>query len=170
MDFERRRRLVSEINLTALIDIVFHLMVFVMLTTSFVVSESMELSLPSDKAAPATAAAQPSIMRIQIISDGSVLVDNQAMSMEQLNNALVNRVAADPEEMALVRPSKLAATCCSRGSGSITVTVSPACASAMASALPTNPPPAMMTSLSIGRCYHTPVYLPTCTLFAHNAR
>ena len=97
MDFERRRRLVSEINLTALIDIVFHLMVFVMLTTSFVVSESMELSLPSGKATPVTASAPLNIMRIQIISDGSVLVDNQAMNMEQMNAALAARVAADAE-------------------------------------------------------------------------
>lgn len=97
MDFERRRRLVSEINLTALIDIVFHLMVFVMLTTSFVVSESMELSLPSDRAAPSSASASLSIMRIQIVSDGSVLVDNQAMSMAQMNSALTARVAADAE-------------------------------------------------------------------------
>lgn len=97
MDFERRRRLVSEINLTALIDIVFHLMVFVMLTTSFVVSESMELSLPSGKAAPVSASAELNIMRIQIISDGSVLVDNQAMNMEQMNAALAARVAADAE-------------------------------------------------------------------------
>lgn len=97
MDFERRRRLVSEINLTALIDIVFHLMVFVMLTTSFVVSESMELSLPSGKAAPVSASAPLNIMRIQIISDGSVLVDNQAMNMEQMNAALAARVAGDAE-------------------------------------------------------------------------
>ena len=96
MDFERRRRLVSEMNLTALIDIVFHLMVFVMLTTSFVVAESMELSLPSGKSSPTTSAPL-NILRIQIVSDGSVLVNNQAMNMEQMNNALAARVGADPE-------------------------------------------------------------------------
>lgn len=96
MDFERRRRLVSELNLTALIDIVFHLMVFVMLTTSFVVSESMELSLPAGKA-PIGSNASLAIMRIQIISDGSVLVDNQPMSMERMNETLAQRVAADAE-------------------------------------------------------------------------
>ena len=97
MDFERRRRLVQEINLTALIDIVFHLMVFVMLTTTFVVSESMELSLPSGKAPASSAAAAMNILRIQIVSDGSVIVDNQPMNMEQMNDALGSRVAADPE-------------------------------------------------------------------------
>lgn len=95
MDFQRRRRLVQEINLTALIDIVFHLMVFVMLTTTFVVSESMELSLPSAHVGKSSGAAK--VMRIQIASDGSVNTDGQVMNLEQLSSALAVRVAADPD-------------------------------------------------------------------------
>ncbi len=67
MDFERSHRRMNEINLTALIDIVFHLMVFVMLTTTFVVSESMELSLPSGHTKSVTA---ERVMRIHIGADG----------------------------------------------------------------------------------------------------
>lgn len=96
IDFERKSRLVSELNLTALIDIVFHLMVFVMLTTSFVVAESMELSLPSGKTARSTTGPL-TILRIQIVSDGSLLVNNQPMNMEQMNATLANRVGVDPE-------------------------------------------------------------------------
>jgi biopolymer transport protein ExbD len=95
MDFQRTSRRVHEINLTALIDIVFHLMVFVMLTTSFIVSESMELSLPSGKAA--TPAAALHIMRIQISSDNSILVDNQTMNLEQMSGALSVRIASEPD-------------------------------------------------------------------------
>lgn len=96
IDFERRRRLVSEMNLTALIDIVFHLMVFVMLTTSFVVAESMELSLPSGKA-PASASAALNVLRIEIVSDGSVRVNNQPMTMPQMNSVLADRVGDNPD-------------------------------------------------------------------------
>ena len=96
VDFVRRRRLVQEINLTALIDIVFHLMVFVMLTTTFVVSESMELSLPSGKAGKATPG-EAKIMRIQIMSDGTMVVDNASMTADQLNTALAQRIGDDPE-------------------------------------------------------------------------
>jgi biopolymer transport protein ExbD len=95
MEFERTRRRTPEINLTALIDIVFHLMVFVMLTTTFIVSESMELSLPSGKAQHAAANAQ--IMRIVLTSDGGLLVDNQAMNGEGLNQSLVNRLGSSPD-------------------------------------------------------------------------
>lgn len=93
MDFQRTRRRVHELNLTALIDIVFHLMVFVMLTTSFVVSESMELSLPAGK----TGVPQPNVMRLQLASDGSVLLDGQYMHMEQMNDALGARLGAQPD-------------------------------------------------------------------------
>lgn len=96
IDFERRRRLVSEMNLTALIDIVFHLMVFVMLTTSFVVAESMELSLPSGKA-PASTLAALDVLRIEIVSDGTVRVNNQPMTMQQMNSVLANRVGDNPD-------------------------------------------------------------------------
>jgi len=95
MDFQRTSRRVQELNLTALIDIVFHLLVFVMLTTSFVVAESMELSLPSGKSSASVAAG--SVLRIQIASDGSVLVDNQPMNMEQMNEALGARIASNAD-------------------------------------------------------------------------
>jgi biopolymer transport protein ExbD len=95
MDFQRTSRRVHEINLTALIDIVFHLMVFVMLTTSFVVAESMELSLPSGKSSSAPASLN--IMRIKILSDNTMQVDNQPMNAEQMNAALSARIASDAD-------------------------------------------------------------------------
>ena len=94
MDFVRRRRLVQEINLTALIDIVFHLMVFVMLTTSFVVSESMELSLPSGKSQGESVV---KAMRLVLVSDGSIMVDGEKMESAGLNESLVSRLTTDPE-------------------------------------------------------------------------
>ena len=95
MDFERKRRRMHEINLTPLIDIVFHLMIFVMLTTTFVVSESMELSLPSGHSG--ASAGEAKVMRIQIAADNSLLVDNQAMTSEALNTALATRLGAEPD-------------------------------------------------------------------------
>jgi biopolymer transport protein ExbD len=94
MDFERTHRRMNEINLTALIDIVFHLMVFVMLTTTFVVSESMELSLPSGHTKSVTA---ERVMRIHIGADGGLWVDNQPLSNDGLSSALAERLAADPD-------------------------------------------------------------------------
>lgn len=95
MEFERSRKKMQEINLTALIDIVFHLMVFVMLTTTFVVSESMELSLPAGKAAASNSSVQ--VMRIILGADGSLQVNDVALTAEGLNNALINRLGETPD-------------------------------------------------------------------------
>lgn len=95
MDFERPRRPFRELNLTALIDIVFHLMVFVMLTTTFVVSESMELSLPSGKATQP--ASNAPIMRIILWHNGALQADGQTVSSDSLNATLVQRLGNAPE-------------------------------------------------------------------------
>jgi len=99
MDFDRRRRNVQEINLTALIDIVFHLMIFVMLSTSFVVSESMELSLPSSKSASASSnAAADRALRILIAANGELSVDDKTMDKESLSATLLSRLTTNPDE------------------------------------------------------------------------
>ena len=95
-DFERKRRPVQEINLTALIDIVFHLLIFVMFTTTFVVSESMELSLPSGKTKQGAASATQ-IMRIQIAANGGLQVDAAAMNNDGLSAELARRLGDDPD-------------------------------------------------------------------------
>ena len=96
MDFDRPRRRMQEINLTPLIDIVFHLMVFVMLTTTFVVSESMELALPSGHS-KGGGADKGHIMRIEIAANNALVVDNQPMTSDTLNTTLVNRLGDDPD-------------------------------------------------------------------------
>ena len=102
MDFKRSHRPIQEINLTALIDIVFHILVFVMFTTTFVVSESIELSLPSAQTKnPSTGAANVSaskVMHILITQDGMLNVDHQPMNNDGLNSFLVSRLAVNPDE------------------------------------------------------------------------
>jgi biopolymer transport protein ExbD len=94
MNFERSHRRFHELNLTALIDIVFHLMVFVMLTTSFVVSESMELSLPSAKT---QGTGSMPTMRLQLSSGGTVTADGVAYNLDQITQELADRLAQQPD-------------------------------------------------------------------------
>lgn len=96
MEFERRERFARHIDLTALVDIVFHLMVFFMLTTSFAVVQSMELTLPSEaKTTPATT--QMKLMRILIAQGGAVTVDERPMTVDGLQMLLAERIGNDPD-------------------------------------------------------------------------
>lgn len=94
IEFARRSRHVREPDLTPLVDIVFKLVLFFMLTTTFVVSESMELSLPqkgTTKAAPTNA------MRIQITSTGYVTIDGTTVNREAMETTLRDRIGATPD-------------------------------------------------------------------------
>lgn len=98
MEFHRTRKKIQDINLTALIDIVFHLMIFVMLTTTFVVSESIELSLPSSqKAGSSSAASDTKIMRIHVAPGERLWVDNRPITSEDLTSLLAERLALNPD-------------------------------------------------------------------------
>lgn len=97
MEFHRTKRRIQDINLTALIDIVFHLMIFVMLTTTFVVSESIELSLPSQKGASSASASSGQIMRIQVASGDRLWVDNRPITGDDLTSLLAERLALNPD-------------------------------------------------------------------------
>jgi len=94
MEFERRTRRIQELNLTPLVDIILLLVIFFMISTSFVVSDSMELSLPSGKA---DGSAQH-ITRILIQPSGEVVVNQQPMDGNALNSHLANLLAANAEE------------------------------------------------------------------------
>ena len=94
MEFERTARTTRELNLTPLVDIILMLVIFFMLSTSFIVSESMELSLPDGKAAPT---ATPDILRIQVMPDGSVIMNQQPMARDALNQFLVNQLGNNPD-------------------------------------------------------------------------
>lgn len=96
MDFIRESRRSRELNLTPLVDIVLMLVIFFMLSTSFVVSESMELTLPSGK--PSGKASAAGVLRIQLIPTGEVQVDNVIITRENLNTVLVDRLAQDPDK------------------------------------------------------------------------
>lgn len=99
MEFERRERFARHIDLTALVDIVFHLMVFFMLTTSFVISESMELSLPSGTA---TSVAQSEVTRIIVKQHGGLMLGSADISPDDLQSTLITTLAGNPDSRIVI--------------------------------------------------------------------
>ena len=93
MEIPRESRRTREINLIPLVDIILMLVIFFMISTSFVASESMELSLPSGE--KAAAAANPNVTRILIEPGGALLVNQVRMDDNGLNAHLAQVLAAD---------------------------------------------------------------------------
>ena len=81
-------------NLTSLVDIIFMLVIFFMMTTSFTASESMELSLPNKNA---TATEGGDVMRIRIMATGHVTINDLYVDAQTLSDELIETIARDPD-------------------------------------------------------------------------
>jgi len=100
LEFNRRpqRRLIS---LTPLIDVVFILLLFFMLASSFQQWRSMSIN------APAKGVAKPSEQRallLQVRVGGKLELDGEPLSAEALATRLQDYLAANPEQAVVVQP------------------------------------------------------------------
>lgn len=96
MDFNRESRRARELNLTPLVDVILMLVIFFMISTSFVASESMELSLPEKGAVDSTTSISD-ITRILIRPSGELFVNNDPMDGNALNGFLASLLANKPD-------------------------------------------------------------------------
>jgi biopolymer transport protein ExbD len=91
------------INLTPMIDVVFTLLVFFMLATTFAERERMlDIQLPFANAANANAA-KPQELVINVLRDGSVSIDGRAVQGEQLTRVLSDAARRGPGTLVTVR-------------------------------------------------------------------
>lgn len=100
MRIEVPRRRPAGIRLTPLIDVVFILLVFFMLASSFMDWRAFELALPPADAAP-DPASDPII--VGVTAEGDIELDGEPVAEAQLAARVRERRAADPDRVVLVR-------------------------------------------------------------------
>jgi biopolymer transport protein ExbD len=93
MDFERSSRRVVNLPLTPLIDVMFILIIFFMLTTTFMHVESLELNLPSVSPKPAE---KTDVMHLFIQADGAMLLGKRRLDQQELTESLSRMFQKDP--------------------------------------------------------------------------
>jgi len=81
MDFEGRARIHSHLDIAPLIDIVFLLLVFFMLTSTFMVPEAIELELPESKSARAV---DTTPIIVSLNKTGQLALNGESVLLEQL--------------------------------------------------------------------------------------
>lgn len=87
--FRPRRRPTLELGMTPLIDIVFLLLIFFMLTSHFVVQEGIQVDLPVTQRSHTLSGKTPH--RIVIRSDDSLVMDGMPMTLEEMRTSLAGR-------------------------------------------------------------------------------
>lgn len=102
MEFERLQRKTRDLPLTPLIDVVFILIVFFMLTTSFMKIESLELMLPSAGAPKKVTAARTDMARIFIQPDGTILFGGKTFEKDEMRDILKTTFAENADQNVVV--------------------------------------------------------------------
>jgi len=85
MDFEGRARIHSHLDIAPLIDIVFLLLVFFMLTSTFLVPEAIELELPESSSASAM---ETMPITVSMGRMGQLALNGEHIELKQLRMAL----------------------------------------------------------------------------------
>ena len=95
----RRRPLIS---LTPLIDVVFILLVFFMLASSFLDWRAIELNVPIRVAGSASA---ERALRVEVLADGLRLA-GEPLTLDALAARMRERLAATPDQAVLIQPAR----------------------------------------------------------------
>ncbi|MCB0322112.1 MAG: biopolymer transporter ExbD [Bdellovibrionales bacterium] len=101
MQIRRARKVSTELEMAPLIDVVFLLLIFFLLTSSFIQSEAIELSLPQSESAAQTEEDQPLI--VSVTSEGVVHFQEQEISLADLKAELSTEFSKDAERAVILR-------------------------------------------------------------------
>ena len=94
----KRHRRRASINLTSLIDVLFLLLIFFMLTSTFRRGGEMQLQLPeSSTSIPLEQGQERPPTQLVLRADGSILLDGESVVDEDLPSRLKERVEQNPE-------------------------------------------------------------------------
>lgn len=104
MNLSPRKREEPEVNLTSLIDVVFLLLIFFMVSTSFIREASLSLQLPTASSAPQSPLSQP--VEITVGADGRYFFGSEELvntTPVTLRRALLDAANGDLGRVIVVR-------------------------------------------------------------------
>jgi biopolymer transport protein ExbD len=99
----RRRGLITDINVTPLVDIMLVLLIIFMLTAHLIARQVIEVQLP--KAAQA-AAVNPTTLAVTLTREGRMFLNGIPATPESLRTAIQAAVAKDPKTQVIVAGDK----------------------------------------------------------------
>jgi biopolymer transport protein ExbD len=102
----RRRGIVSDINVTPLVDIMPVLLIIFMLTAHLIAKQAIEVELP--RAASSTTLPPPTIA-VTLTRDGALYLDSDPVTEDALRAAVAEAVREDPKTQAIIVGDKAVA-------------------------------------------------------------
>ncbi len=100
----RRGGLISDINVTPLVDIMLVLLIIFMLTANLINKKAIEVDLP--KASQASTP-EPSTLGVTLTKDGRLFLNGNPVTEKGLRSAVVEAVKADKKAQAIIAADKM---------------------------------------------------------------
>lgn len=101
MQFRRTQRDDARVEITPLVDMVFLLLIFFMLSTTFIVSPGIKVNLPQSSAEKVTH--EKKEVQVVITEDNKVFVESMLVDMEGLEQRLVEAAQQDPQTLVIIK-------------------------------------------------------------------
>ena len=103
VEIKYRRKLNASLNMTPMIDIVFLLLIFFLLTTNFITEEGIKVKLP--QARSTTAQTQEDIT-VFISKEGKIFIRNDELNESRLFDRLSALIGNDPHKLVIVKADR----------------------------------------------------------------
>jgi len=100
MEFERRKKAGTELNIAPLIDVVFLLLIFFVLSWRFVAHPAIKITLPS------AASVKPHLQQgpvVFISSEGQVYLNEERVGLENLKSRIVMRLEGAADKTVVIK-------------------------------------------------------------------
>jgi biopolymer transport protein ExbD len=100
VQFRRASTTPVAINIAPLVDVVFLLVIFFAVSTTFLETAGLELTLPTSSSSAESA---PQELTVAVSKDGLLYLEGELMTQERLATELSDRLAARDEKLVLLR-------------------------------------------------------------------
>jgi len=101
MHFKPMKREESRFDLTPLVDVVFLLLIFFMLSTTFIVAPGIKVKLPTSSSTEISR--EKKEVRVVMSKDDKIFVQQKLVSIEELGKYLKKAARENPEGMVIIQ-------------------------------------------------------------------
>jgi biopolymer transport protein ExbD len=99
----RHRRIITDINVTPLVDIMLVLLIIFMLTANLIAKQAIEVELPR---ASQSTTLNPTTLAVTLTREGALYLNGKATTPAELREAVRAAVAKDPKTQAIIAGDK----------------------------------------------------------------
>lgn len=100
MEFKTKKKKGTIINITSLIDVLFLLLIFMMVSSTFIEEPGIKLDLPETQSAPSV---KKSEYILSVKSDGSLFLNEKSLSLDELAENLKITLAEMKDESLILK-------------------------------------------------------------------